>query len=135
MHIFRWCDCYAPLIGRLLIGGVFIFSGIQKALGLGMIAGYISSVGLPFPMLLATLAMIVELAAGLGLILGFFTRYSAIALAVFVIFATAFFHTDFSSQVQMGFFTKNLMILGGLLYISTYGAGPYALDSGRKGKR
>lgn len=132
MNIFRWCDCYSPLVGRVLIGGMFLMAGIQKALGLTGTAGYIESVGLPFPLLLAVLAAILEIAAGLGLVLGYQARYSALSLAVFTLLASVFFHMDFSQQVQVAMFTKNLAIIGGLLYISTFGAGAYSIDSRKR---
>ena len=132
MNIFRWCDCYAPLVGRVLIGGMFLLAGVQKALGLSGTAAYIESVGLPLPMLLGVLAMLVEILAGLGLLVGYKTRYSALVLAVFTLLATFFFHMDFSQQVQIGFFTKNLAIVGGLLYMATFGAGAYSVDSQKR---
>jgi putative oxidoreductase len=94
-----------------------------------MIAGYIESVGLPFPMVLGVLSMILEIVAGAALIVGYKTRYAALVLAVFALIATLFFHMDFSDMTQVGFFTKNLGIIGGLLYISTFGAGGYSIDA------
>lgn len=125
----RWCDCYSPLVGRVLIGGMFLMAGVQKAFDLVGTAGYIESVGLPLPTVLAVLAAIVEVVAGLGLVLGYKARHSALILAVFTLLASVFFHMNFSQQVQIAMFTKNFAIIGGLLYISTFGAGAYSVDS------
>ena len=66
-----WFMPWAPLVGRLLIGGMFVMAGVQKFTALAATAGYIASVGLPFPELLAPLSGALELVAGLSLIVGY----------------------------------------------------------------
>jgi putative oxidoreductase len=47
--------------------------------------------------------------------------------------ATAiFFHRNFADQNQMIHFLKNVMIVGGLLQIVYFGAGPMSIDASRK---
>ena len=43
------------------------------------------------------------------------------------------FHGDFSDQMQMGMFMKNVAIAGGFLMLVAQGPGAYALDN-RKAK-
>ena len=131
MTIFRWCDCYAPLFGRFLMGGLFLWAGIHKALDLAMTAGYIESVGLPLPLVLAVVAAVFEIVAGLALILGFYTRHAALLLALYVLLLNALFHMNWSDQMQLGFFISNMALIGGLLYVSTFGAGGYSIDASR----
>lgn len=66
------------LLGRLLLAYVFIPAGIGK-LGAGFAGtvGYIASKGLPMPEVLAALAIVVEIGAGIALLIGFKTRWSA----------------------------------------------------------
>ena len=119
---------FGPLVARILIGGMFLMAGIAKIFTFAGTAGFIGSVGLPFPEILALLAIIFEIAGGLSLILGYKIRYGADVLIVFTIVATAFFHNELSDQTQMIMFQKNLAIVGGLIYIYIHGAGHFAID-------
>jgi putative oxidoreductase len=65
---------YGPLIGRLLIAAMFVFSGFGKITGFDGAVGYIASKGLPLPQLAAIAAIIVELGGGILLIIGWNTR-------------------------------------------------------------
>ncbi len=126
----------ADLIGRILIGLLFLLAGISKLTGLEGTSGYIASVGLPMPGLLALGAGLLETVAGATLIVGFQTRWSALALAVFTLIASFFFHAYWSMPAEAQFmqklmFNKNLAIIGGLLVIFALGAGSLSLDARR----
>lgn len=116
------------LTGRILLGHIFILAGLSK-LGEGYAgtAGYMESVGLPGGLLPAVIAL--EIIGGLMIILGFKTKWAAYALAGFSIIAGIIFHSDFADQMQMILFMKNASIAGGLLLLSTYGAGTLSIDS------
>ena len=58
---------------------------------------------------------------------------AALALAVFTIAATIFFHNFWAvaadqQMVQRLMFNKNLAIIGGLLLVYAFGPGRYSLD-------
>lgn len=120
---------YGPLIARLLIGGMFLYAGIMKVTGFEGTVGYISSVNLPSPEILAVIAIIIEIVCGLLVILGYRIAKAAAALVVFTLLATIFFHTNTSDPVQFAMMTKNLAIIGGLLYMMTFGAGHITIES------
>ena len=122
---------FLPLLGRILIGLVFLVSGLGKLTSFGPTTAYIASVGLPLPQLGWAIAVILEVGGGLLLILGFRVREVAIALAVFTLAAAIFFHSNFADRNQMIHFLKNLVIIGGFLQIAYFGAGPYSLDARR----
>lgn len=117
-----------PIVARILIGGMFLMAGIQKIFGFEGTQVYIESVGLPFPVFLVILAILFEVGGGLSLILGYKIKYGATALIIFTMVASLSFHTDFSNQIQMTLFLKNMAIIGGLFYITAFGAGHIALD-------
>ena len=126
------------LIGRLLLAYVFIPAGVSK-LGAGFAGtvGYISSKGLPMPEVLAALAIVVEIGAGIALLIGFKARWAALLLALFTLSAAVFFHNYWGVpadqvMVQKLMFNKNLGIAGGLLAIAALGAGALGLDGRRK---
>jgi putative oxidoreductase len=122
---------FLPLLGRVLIGLPLLMSGLGKLAAYGATTAYIGSVGLPLAPLGWAIAVALEVGGGLLLVFGFRAREVAIALAVFVLAAAVFFHRNFVDQNQMIHFLKNLMIIGGLLQIAHFGAGPYSLDARR----
>ena len=116
-----------PLIARLCLAALFLWSGIGKILDPAGTQQYMASVGMPFTGLLLVGAIVLELAGSLSLILGYKPRIGAILLIIFLIPATLIFHTNFADRIQQIMFFKNLAILGGLLMIVQYGAGNIAL--------
>lgn len=130
----------AAVIGRLLLGGLFLLAGLDKFGGLEGLAGYIGSRGLPLPGLLAPAVAVFEVIAGLALIAGWHARWSALALAAFTLLATVLFHNYWAmpaeqQMVQQLMFMKNLAIVGGLLMVAALGAGPASVDARRAPQR
>ena len=124
------------LVARLLLALMFVCAGIDKLTGLEGTAGYIASVGLPAPQVLALGAGVLEVAAGVLLIVGWQARWAALALAAFTLVATFIFHRYWSlpadqQMMQQLMFMKNLSIIGGLLFVFAFGAGTLALDARR----
>ena len=119
-------------LGRLLIAAIFIMAGIQKIPGYAGTQGYMESMGVPGELL--PLVIIIEIFAGLAVLLGWKTRFAAVALAGFIILAAAIFHSNFADQMQFILFMKNLAITGGLLLLFANGPGAYALDNRSQGK-
>lgn len=122
------------LLGRILLAALFLPAGIGKLTGFSGTVGYISSAGLPFPELGAALALSVEIAGGVALIVGFGTRPAALALAVFTLVASLFFHNYWAVPVDQQFmqqllFFKNIAVVGGLLTLAAWGAGAWSVDA------
>ena len=120
---------YVPLLGRVLIGVPFLMSGLGKLAAYAGTVGYISAVGLPAAPLAYVAAVLIEVGGGLLLLSGYRVRPVALVLAVFSVVTAIFFHRNFGDQNQMIHFLKNVMIAGGLLQITTFGAGAWSLDA------
>jgi putative oxidoreductase len=120
---------YLPFVGRLLIGGVFLMSGLSKISNYAGITTAISDAGLPFAALGFAVAVVVEVGLGLLLLVGYRARPVALALAIWCVVTAIFFHRNFADQNMMIHFLKNIMIAGGLLQIVHFGAGPVSLDT------
>jgi putative oxidoreductase len=120
---------FLPFTGRLLIGGIFLMSGLSKIPNYAGITAAIYSVGLPLAPLGFVIALVVEIGLGLLLLVGYRTRAAASGLAIWCVVTAIFFHRNFADQTVMIHFLKNLMIAGGLLQVVYFGAGPVSLDN------
>src|SRR5258706_14030344 len=87
----------AALVGRLLLAAMFIYSGFGKITGFEGTVGYIASKGLPIPQLMAIVAIVCELGAGVLLLVGYKARWGALAIFVFLIPTTLIFHNFWAS--------------------------------------
>ena len=121
------------LIARILMSVMFLVSAISKITGFDGTVGYIGSVGLPMPTALAAAAAAVELLASIAMIIGWKTRWAALALAVFTAAATVFFHNFWAmpaseQMMQQISFVKNLAVIGGLLLLASAGPGAWSVD-------
>jgi len=121
------------VVGRVLLALIFVTSGYGKLAGIEGTAGYIASVGLPWPTALAAAAGLFELVAGLALVVGFKARWAAFALGAFTLLASLLFHAYWAAPadqqfVQQLMFMKNLAIAGGLFIVAALGADRLALD-------
>lgn len=115
------------VLGRVLIAGLFLLSGVGKLSAYTATAGYMASVGVPsgvLPLVIAT-----EVLGSLAIILGWKTRIVAFLLAGFTLLTGILFHNNFADQIQMIMFMKNVSIAGAFLLLTVNGAGPISLDN------
>ena len=122
------------VLGRLLFVVLFLPAGIGKLTGFSGTVGYIASVGLPAPALGAVIALVVEIAGSLALLVGFGTRIAALVLAVFTLGASFFFHAYWSVPADQAFVTqllffKNIAVARDLLSLAAHGAGAWNLGA------
>ncbi|MGC9602552.1 MAG: DoxX family protein [Minisyncoccia bacterium] len=125
MH--SYTDIFAPLIGRILMGGFFVWSGVEATINFPTTATSIANTGALVPITLAIVAILIEVLCGIAIVVGFKTSQAALVLALYVI-AVAFFYTGLASNSSQALFLQDMAIVGGLLYISAYGAGSWATD-------
>ena len=115
------------LLGRVLMVGLFLLSGVGKISAYAATAGYMASVGVPsgvLPLVIAT-----EVLGSLAIVLGWKTRVVAFLLAGFTLLTGILFHNNFADQTQMIMFMKNVSIAGAFLLLTVNGAGPISLDN------
>jgi putative oxidoreductase len=125
---------YGPLAGRILLALILVISGYNKLVGFDGTVGYIASKGLPLPQLAAAAAIAIELVGGVLLVIGWQTRWAATAIFLFMIPTTLIFHAFWAApaanlQMETIQFMKNLCIMGGMLYVMAFGAGPLSVDN------
>ncbi|MBX7494917.1 DoxX family protein [Qipengyuania sp. 6B39] len=110
----------AAILGRILLGALFIFAGFGKVMDPAGTAAYMEAES-PIPGSLAFAAGVFEIVAGLVLASGFMTRITAALLIGFTAIATLFFHEQVTDPTQAAMALKNLAVIGGLLMVFAYG--------------
>ena len=128
-----WSD-FLLLVGRVLLGWLFLASAYGKFGNIAGTAAYFTSLGMSPPELWAWFAAISEIVLGAALIFGIATRYAALASFVWVLLATAIAHRywTYPAAQQAGQYNdwlKNIAIMGGTLYTFVVGAGRYSVDA------
>ena len=114
-------------IGRVFISLLFLLNGCFKILNYNGTIEWMESYGVPGFFLIPSI--ILEIVAPLLIIIGYKTKIAAIFLLAFCI-ATAFiFHADFSNQVQINSFLKNIALAGGFIFIIVSGPKKFSLDN------
>ncbi|MBL8828022.1 MAG: DoxX family protein [Planctomycetaceae bacterium] len=111
-------------LGRALMSLIFVASGAMKVMQWSATAEHMAQEGMQaVPMFLAG-AIVIELGAGLCLMIGYQPRWAAVLLALFLVPVTLVFH-DFWSYAdaqqatnQLQHFLKNVTIIGGLLTLA-----------------
>ncbi len=118
---------------RLMAGFVFFFHGGQKLFGLfggyGIegTAGWMESIGIPFPLVSTVLAGSAEFLGGIALISGLGVRIAAPILVVTMFVASTKGHTGF--DIQKGGMEHALTMGVIALALGLSGAGRYTLTS------
>ncbi|MBV0911533.1 DoxX family protein [Anianabacter salinae] len=104
------------LVGRLLIGLLFLAGAVQKAVDPGAAQELLLMRGLPAALIWP--ALVYNAAAAVALAFGWKTRPVALSLAVYCM-VTSVFHLIPSDPWQMSIFVKNWAIAGGLLVLAS----------------
>ena len=121
---------YLKFVGRVLLVIIFIQAGFHKIPGYEGTAAHMDERGVPS--ILLPLVILAELGGGLLVLVGFWTRWAALALAGFTVLAALLFHWEPGNQMQMISFMKNITIAGGFLVLAGAGPGAFALDNRRR---
>ena len=115
-----WCTAYAGLIVlRIGVGAIFIFSGWMKAADMTMTINGFSDMG--FNTFWAYLVTICELLGGVGVLLGLYTRLSAIPLVIIMMVASYILRGN--TQMLM----TPVILLFSTAALAIAGSGKYAL--------
>ena len=115
------------LLGRIGLSLLFIISGWGKISGYAGTQQYMQAMGVPGALL--PLVILLELAGGLAIAAGLFSRWIALALAGFSVATALLFHANFGDAMQAINFWKNVGMAGGFLLLAAQGAGAFSIDA------
>jgi putative oxidoreductase len=113
------------LAGRMLLAVVFLAAAFGKITNFDATVRYMETNGMTTAPLWCAAAVALEAFCAISLILGYYTRWGAAALAGFLVVVTWVFHAAPDQRIQL---LKNLAIIGGLLQVVAYGPGDLSLE-------
>jgi len=108
------------LIGRLLVGGMFLQAGISNMTERAAKAGYAASKGIVAPDAMVLLASALLVIAGVCLVTGFHPWVGILAITVFLLPVTVTMHNfwaydGLTREIELHSFSGNLGLLGSAL--------------------
>ena len=114
------------LVARILISALFLLNGVFKISNYDGTVGWMEGFGIPGILIIP--AIILEIVGPILIILGYKAKIAAGLLSLFCIATAVIFHNDFSDQMQLASFMKNVALAGGFLFIFVNGTKDLSLD-------
>lgn len=113
---------YGPAVARVLLAGVFLYSGQAKLRHWQAGVSEVTELGLPWPHLLAGATIAIQLIGGLAVASGIGAAFGAAILAAFTIVATALGHRFWllhgdPARKELTTSLEHSAIAGGLLLV------------------
>jgi putative oxidoreductase len=123
-----------PALGRVLLSLIFVLSGIGKLGAVAATSAHMASAGIPYANDLVWGAIALEVGGGILLIVGFLTRLVAAAFFFYTLTLAVLFHgywtmAGAAAHTQFNDFFQHVAIMGGMLFVVAFGAGPYSIDA------
>ena len=120
---------YLHLFGRFGLSLMFVVEGLLKALEFDESLLILKEEEFPMPLFTLIFSIIVELIGGLAIVIGYKTTIAALAISIYLIITTVFFHPVWHDMAFFMDFVKNIAIIGGLFILAYYGGGPKSVDA------
>ena len=114
------------ILGRIFLSTIFIIEGLRKLFFQEQTIEFMEAYGVPAILFIPS--VIVEILFPLLIIVGYKTKVASLVMILFILTVTIIFHTDFSNEMQLIAFLKNIAIAGGFLIIFTKSTGKYSID-------
>jgi putative oxidoreductase len=125
------------LIGRIIVGVLYLYSGLDNVINLSAKAGYAASKGVPMPQLAVLFTGLLLLVGGLSILTGFQVRIGVAALVLFFLPVTFMMHNFWAIQdpmmrmAEMHNFQSNILLTGSALMFLAINT-PWPLSLGAK---
>jgi uncharacterized membrane protein YphA (DoxX/SURF4 family) len=113
---------------RMLLGGVALWHGTQKLAYPGPLEAQLSHLGVPDADVFTTVVFSLELAAGVALVLGRFTRTAAFVLLCDALLSAALLYLTHAFNADSMAFEALALICGACTLFVVVGSGPFGAD-------
>ena len=113
-------------LGRIFLSTIFLIEGFKKLFFREQTIEFMEAYGVPAILFIPS--VIVEILFPLLIIVGYKTKVASLVMILFILTVTIIFHTDFSNEMQLITFLKNIAIAGGFLIIFAKSTGKYSID-------
>jgi putative oxidoreductase len=131
----RVIENFCLLLGRLLMGTYFILPGLMKISNYQGTTDAMLANSVPATAILLPITIVIQIVAGLAIIVGFKGKLAAFILAGLTLVISIYMHNfwgmaeDMERGHEMQNFIKNMAIMAGLLMLSGHGTGWLSLDN------
>jgi putative oxidoreductase len=111
------------LIGRIILGGFFIYSGVNHFIGFGMMTQYAKMKGVPFPAVAQGVTGLMLVLGGVSVLCGVYPAIGILLLVAFLVPVSVIMHNFWEikdPQLRMtdkASFMKNMALLGAILML------------------
>lgn len=124
---------FVTLLGRIILGGYFLMSGLNHFLQAQQMSGYAASKGVPMPTIAVLVAGALIVAGGALVLLGYKVRVGAWLIIAFLVPVTFMMHNFWAvapemKQAEMINFMKNMGLIGATLMIAGVRSWPLGLE-------
>ena len=113
------------LIGRIILGGFFIYSGVNHFIGFGMMTQFAKMKRVPFPAAARGVSGMMLLLGGVSILCGLYPTVGILLLVAFLVPVSVMIHNFWEirdPQLRMADktnFMKNMALLGAILMLLT----------------
>ena len=114
------------VLGRIFLSTIFLIEGLRKLFFREQTIEFMEDYGVPGILFIPS--VIVEILFPLLIIIGYKTKLASLVMILFILTVTIIFHIDFSNEMQLIAFLKNIAIAGGFLIIFARSTGKYSID-------
>ena len=118
------------LFARVLISTLFLINGIFKITNYDGTVDWMEGYGVPGILIIP--AIMIEILGPILIIVGYQTKITAAFLSLFCLLTAIIFHNEFSNQMQLTSFLKNIALAGGFLFLVINGSKKFSIDNKRK---
>jgi putative oxidoreductase len=112
---------------RLLLAWIFVHEGVLLVMNFEGASAGMAKMGVPVFAFAATIVL--QLAAGIAIAVGWQARLGAMALGLFCLATAIVFHNNFANRNELLHFEKDLAIAGGMFVLMLHGSGRWSIDA------